>query len=1142
MILHDSNHGEDGSDSEDHLIELLLAKEQQLREAESLDDPVADTAPENVSLPEEIAVLEECLRQLEKARRKEALLSAPLPSDGDGLTDELFTSSSNQPFGKVIGRFEIIRELGRGGLGVVLLAYDPVLHRQVALKIPRPEALFTPNLRERFRREARAAAALSHPNIVGVLETGEKPPILYIVSEYCAGGDLSQWLQSPTNQPSVIGVAITIAALANAVAHAHERGVLHRDLKPSNIMLEPTLYSDEEDSLRNFKPRITDFGLAKIVAEDIDATKSGTLLGTINYMSPEQAAGNLSQIGASTDIYSLGAILYEMLVGRPPFQGESPLDTVRRIQLDEPTKLHSLRSEIPRDLEAICLKCLEKSPANRYPTVRDLSDDLERFLRGEPVMARAPTPIEQAIKWSRRYPAWAALIAVSIIGFFTIITGIFLYQTRLEAALQDSRHHEANVHKTLEELEAKNRTLERRQYISDMRSAFEFHTKDSFGTIVPSIINRYASPLNGVDHQGFEWHYLKAETERHIAILRGHQGPVCSVNYSPDGKRLATSGHDKTVRIWDTTSWKEVFQWMAHDNFIQKAIFSPDGRYIATAGNDRLVKIWNASSYQLVTTMAGHTSDITSLVWAPKLGLLITGEVDGPIKGWTTTDWKEIWTIPGKAELFELDINQENTLLGSALHTSDESLVIYQLDTPSAIPSIKHIEKVSGIRTLAFHPDGRHYVRPSNRIELYDISINPIKLKWFSETESRDLSFRAMKYLKSGDYFVTAENSLVHLIRNEDGHLENTWRGATAPIWQMATYGGEFATASTDGTVRIWSLYRKPGPSKYIFDNPVSPHPFFDGMQSRYTLSTDGHHVSIVRPQGIFRIDVNTEECIFELEYASERTVAAQMSPLGNRAAVLDTPTPDVLRLRVFSMPSRQILCEKILESKNLQYFYVPHLTFSPDGSRIAMFNTLDQVVLIESQSGDTVDEIPIDEIRSRHRQGIPPSRAEDLAWSPDGSMIAGTVGENCFFVWSFVSKSFVIDRGHDEHETYRRVCFSNDGRLFAASSDEKCTIWRTDDFKSPIRSITAVGGGGLAFDSVSRVIALGSAEGDIRLFDVETGELFAELAAMMRRTRSHSQQISFTSDNRYLIGVGNNGAHTYASVWGPSPTRLPTK
>ncbi len=351
-----------------------------------------------------------------------------------------------------IGRFRILRELGRGGFGVVFLAYDPRLNRELALKIPREATLFSSELRERFQQEARVAANLDHPHIVQVYEAGEEDGICYIASAYCPGTDLAAWLRKHPAPVPADSAASLIATLAEAIAHAHARGVFHRDLKPGNILLQKdegrrmkdeksdAFGSDSSLTLHpsSFLPKITDFGLAKLVEDQaasmatVSPTGSGAIMGTPAYMAPEQAAGSNKTVGPAADIFSLGAILYELLTGRPPFQGDTPLETLLLVRTAEPVPPRRLRPKLPRDLETICLKCLAKEAPKRYASAQGLADDLWHFLANEPIQARPASPFERAQKWARRRPALAVLACVSAIAIVAIFLIVSISNVRLQ--------------------------------------------------------------------------------------------------------------------------------------------------------------------------------------------------------------------------------------------------------------------------------------------------------------------------------------------------------------------------------------------------------------------------------------------------------------------------------------------------------------------------------------------------------------------------------------------------------------------------------------------------------------------------------------------------------------------------------------
>jgi len=304
------------------------------------------------------------------------------------------------------GSYELLEEIGRGGMGVVYKARQESLDRSVAIKMILSSHLASAEHVRRFRAEAKAAAGLRHPHIVHIHEVGQIHGQHYFAMEYVDGESLSERM---ARRPLEIeSAAAIISKVARAVDYLHQHGVVHRDLKPSNILLD----SDGE-------PCVTDFGLAKVFSADSERTATGVIAGTPSYMAPEQAAGCQEKVGPACDIYSLGAILYELLTGRPPFRADTPLDTVMQVLSREPALPRRLNRRVPRQLELICLKCLAKSADDRYPTASALADDLDHFLKGEALDARPPHPGQRFMRWARREPAMSSrLIALAI--FFIV--------------------------------------------------------------------------------------------------------------------------------------------------------------------------------------------------------------------------------------------------------------------------------------------------------------------------------------------------------------------------------------------------------------------------------------------------------------------------------------------------------------------------------------------------------------------------------------------------------------------------------------------------------------------------------------------------------------------------------------------------
>src|SRR5436190_3862389 len=324
--------------------------------------------------------------------------------------------------------YNVEAKLGHGGMGVVYRAWHLRLHRRVAVKMLLAGAHAQPAERERFLREAEAVAGLRHPNIVHVYEVGDVDGQSYFTMELVEGGSLAQQIQG-VPQP-VRKAAALVATLADAVHVAHQSGIVHRDLKPANILLTA-----------DGTPKVSDFGLARRLQGGGALTLSGVPMGTPSYMAPEQAQGQTRGIGPGVDVYALGAILYELLTGGPPFRGETPTETVLQVISQEPAPPSRLNDKVPRDLETICLKCLAKEPDRRYASAAALADDLRRFGEGRPILARPVGRGERFWRWGRRNPTAAALLAtaLALVGLASG-GGVWQLQQRAERRAQEARY------------------------------------------------------------------------------------------------------------------------------------------------------------------------------------------------------------------------------------------------------------------------------------------------------------------------------------------------------------------------------------------------------------------------------------------------------------------------------------------------------------------------------------------------------------------------------------------------------------------------------------------------------------------------------------------------------------------------------
>ena len=425
------------------------------------------------------------------------------------------------------------------------------LRRFVAIKLPRAEALTAADLR-RFLREGQAAAQLRHPRLAAVHQVGRQGKTVFIVADFVDGENLESYL---TSHPlSYAEMAELCAEVAEALHHAHELEIVHRDLKPANIIVD-----------RAGKPHVIDFGLAKWSNDGRDLTLQGVVLGTPAYMSPEQADGDAAKQDRRTDVYSLGVILYEMLVGRCPFIGDQG-SVIHQILTREPVRLRRINRRIPIDLETIVAKAMEKCAADRYSSALEFANDLRRDLAAEPIKAKRASYAERMFKWSRRHHALVTSFGLAFVLLSAILLAsiVMINRARID---------------TLDALEATSELL----YVSDMSAAFDAWD-EGYSDEVQSILARYRPTAGTPDRRGFEWHLLdRVARQPEPIVLAGHLGSVNEISVFPDRRRLASVGEDGTLRIWDVATQKSRTITLGHEGLHSVAV-SPDGRRVAAGG------------------------------------------------------------------------------------------------------------------------------------------------------------------------------------------------------------------------------------------------------------------------------------------------------------------------------------------------------------------------------------------------------------------------------------------------------------------------------------------------------------------------------------------------------------------------------
>jgi len=445
--------------------------------------------------------------------------------------------------------YELLEEVGRGGMGVVWKARQLSLNRLVALKMLLAGDAAGPGELGRFKAEAEAVARLQHPSIVQIFEVGSHDGRAFFSLEFVAGGSLAQKLAG-TPLPAAEAAAL-VEELANAVQYAHERNVLHRDLKPGNVLLT-----------EHGRPKLTDFGLAKSLDSDDGRTRTGAVVGTPSYMAPEQAWGESKRVGPRVDVYALGAILYECLTGRPPFRGATVMETLDQVRSQEPASPRSLNPSVPRDLETVCLKCLRKELDGRYASARELAQDLRRFLDGEPVAARPVGAVGRAWRAARRRPMAALAAALTVLTLLLGVGGglaVWLYQAsesarQAESALRDVAE---TAKQSAEDAEGRAVALagrlERVLYLGQVQSALREWERADVGRA------RQLLDECPAGQRGWEWHYVRRLLHPLVEVGGFAHTVGGSVAFTPDGTGVLTGGRTDGLRVWDPATGRERF-------------------------------------------------------------------------------------------------------------------------------------------------------------------------------------------------------------------------------------------------------------------------------------------------------------------------------------------------------------------------------------------------------------------------------------------------------------------------------------------------------------------------------------------------------------------------------------------------------
>lgn len=1017
---------------------------------------------------------------------------------------------------RYFGDYELLEEIARGGMGVVYKARQRSLSRLVALKMILAGQLASTSDVERFRQEAEHAANLDHPHIVPIYEIGVHEGSHYFSMKLIEGGNLRSEL--PRLRGDLLSGVKALAIVARAVHHAHQRGVLHRDLKPGNVLID-----------KDGAPHVTDFGLAKRVEGDSELTQSGTILGTPSYMAPEQARGE-RQLSTAVDVYSLGAILYELLTSRPPFQGASPIETLVQVITREAERPSITLRNVDLDLETMALKCLEKDPERRYDSAAALADDLERWLLGEPIVARAVSPGERAWRWCRRNPAVAGL-AAAVAASLLLGTCVSLYwaglatdharqaeqsaadaqleRERADANAAEARASALQAHQ--EKDRANNKAAEakasaeqarreeqradveaerarRRLYAAHMNLVQVAWNDATVGRLQQLLDAGRPQETDGTDLRGWEWFFWQrlAKAELLTWSAKPDRMGLRGIAISPDGKHVAVAtSHD--VVVFDSQTGKSIktipsrkLSFNAFSRmFFEHVTYSPDGKWLAACCHGGMFSGKN--------NQTEYVPGETLLCDAATGKILHTFNHQGGVSAAAFSPTGERLAVGGSAQQY----GPGEVLIWDVATRQEVVKLQGQVPNPYKKPEQRLKVAIHGhsVTAVAFGPDGKHLATASSdqTVKLWEVATG-MELRTLRGHEG---AVTSVAFSPDGERLVTGSaDRTAKLWSVATGETLITFEGHRDGLTYLSLSrdGNHLATASSDRTAKVWNMATG---------------------EEQATIKGHATGVNCVGFAADGRLATSSSDETVKL-WKIESTRESQPLKFGgiggwSKLGIGFTSDSESLTVAASSVKTWNLNTNEEEKTFEGTGDFRHHPVFSPDGKRLAAYSRSHAIRVWDADSGEEIG------VLQGHKDFI-----AKMVFSTDGNWLATASQDAQIKLWNLASgaAAFTLE---GQRGTIQGLAFSADSR-FLASAHNTLKIWNVETGEQrKLSSSSPMSCTSVVFSQDGKHLATSDGNKTAQIWDIESGNVRFELSGHIGRVEC----VAFSPDGRRLATGG---------------------